>query len=449
MEDKTTTYYTLRFEQTDATHRRGETVVVSSGQLRIGQQQDCKVLFANNSDFEDEQYAVVRPTQIPGEWQLIPTSEFVATYVNGTPVKLVHYLADGDRITFDGERQELLFSTHTDAKFDASQPIQVVAPALSRKLLAALVAVPLVLFAALAVFIIRDKASASATDRMLLSLRPSILQISVDTVRLVEVTSEGERVIDEYSYLSQEGHVVSGTAFLTTDSCIVTARHCIEPWLNDPAAEEAETPEELSSTPTRWAMEAETYNQMTESDTTLRVVAVCNFHRGPDASEHFGRSCLSSEFHTDRSRDYIMEKGNFERLYFWRSIKETYSNKEMMLGDLAWVRTDSLGSIPLASTADIKTALPSRQTLFFMGYPDHKTMHGLSVEDGKLEMDFVPGTMIAHNGNLIHGYSGAPTLVIMDSKVYAVGVVSRLDANGGGRTYSVPVSEMNRKEEGR
>lgn len=447
MENKDTTYYSLRYGMTDSLHKKGETVVIPSGEVRIGQQEDCKIQLANDTEFEDELYAIIRPSRNAGEWQLIPASEHVRTFVNGNAVLLVHYLSDGDRISFEQEEQEFLFNVHHDGKVAASQGIQYIAAPISRKLIALLIAVPLILFSALYYIINTNNKKEERKIEILNTLRASVLQISVDTVRYVMVTKDGEQVLQTYSYLADEGYVINGTAFLTNDNRIVTARHCIEPWLNDADIQSAMLPSDLKSTPTRWAMIAETKNQCRlNSDTIYKVVAYCNFYRGNNGTEPFGRTYRSSEFHYDTSRDAIVEKGDFEHEYYWRSITETYSNKEMIFDDVAWAKTDSTGKIAVATQKEITELLTSKCDLNFIGYPDHKTMRGLNIGEGKLELDYAQGSMIAHSGNLIHGYSGAPVLVLKDDKAYAVGVVSRLDANGGGRSYSVPINEL--KKEG-
>lgn len=442
MQNNEITYYTLRYERTDSLHKRGDSLVVPTGELRIGQQDTCGVKFPNNTDYEDEQYAIIRPTRNEGEWPLVPTSEFVKTFVNGMPIALVHYLNDDDRITFDCEDQELLFRVHRDSKFDPAKGIQVVAAPVSRKLIVFLILLPLVLFAWL--WVNNEQAKNVEKERiaMLATLHSSVLQICVDSVLYVEVTSNGEKVIREYSYQSAEGHVVNGTAFLTSDSRIVTARHCVQPWLNDAAIYEADSPEDLQSLPTRWAMEAETWNQTQESDTIYKVVAICNLYRGQNGTEVFGRAYKSTEFEVDSTRDIIVEKGDFWHQYFWRSVKETPSNKDVMLGDVAWAKCDSIGGITLASDDQLTESLTAMQQLYFMGYPDYQTTQGFNTTEGKMQKDYVEGGMIVHGGDLIHGYSGAPAIVTDGKRALAVGVVSRIDANGGGVAYSVPVSQL-------
>lgn len=447
MENNVDVCFSLKYGKSDSTHKKGELVVVRSGELRIGQQEDCEVRFTNRTDFEDEQYAVIRPTHNEGEWQIIPVSEYVDVYVNGVPVILLHHLNDGDRISFDCEDQELVFKI---CRFDASDTAKgvVVVPAPHfAKSFALLTALTLVLLSLLGGYVFKVGSAERNTNRMLNALRESVLQVSVDSVIFVERTSDGEKVLRTFSYLEEEGAVINGTAFLTSDSRIVTARHCIEPWLNDLNVADAGMPEDLACRPSRWAMEAETYNQTHESDTSYAVVAICNFSGGRNGSGESVRSHRSSDFFVDRTRDLIVEKGDFKNVFYWRSIEESGLSKEMMLGDVAWARTDIAGQLALAGEDTVDELLTGRQHFYFIGYPDHKTMRGLNVTEGHMQMEFEKGGMIAHDGNLIHGYSGAPAIVLKGQKAYVVGIVTRIDANGGGRSYSVPVNELIKEEE--
>lgn len=446
MENNENVCFSLKYGKSDSVHKKGELVVVRSGELRIGQQEDCEVRFANNTDYEDEQYAVIRPARNEGEWLIVPVSEYVEVYVNGLPVSLLQYLNDGDRITFDDEEQELLFRVCRYDKSDAGKGVVVVPAPRFTKPFAILAVLTFVLFILSGGYMLKLGTFERKNNEMLKALRESVLQVCVDSVIFVERTSAGEKVLRTFSYLEEEGCVINGTAFLTSDSRIVTARHCIEPWLSDPNVAEADVPEELTCRPSRWAMEAETYDQTHESDTSYAVIAICDFYGDRNGSREPVLSYRSSEFFVDRTRDLIVEKGDFKKVYYWRSIEESGLSKEMMLGDVAWARTDSTGLLILAGEDDIDELLSERQQFYFMGYPDHKTMRGLNVTDGHMQMEFEKGGMIAHDGNLIHGYSGAPAIVLKGNKAYAVGVVTRIDANGGGRSYSVPVRELKKEE---
>lgn len=434
-------YYTLRYQRTDALHKKGECVASLADELRIGQSAYCDVCLENSSPYEDESLALIKSGCIESEWLLIPMSETIKTFVNGVEVSLVHYLKDGDRITFEDETQELLFRVNKDGKFTTDGAIVRMPAQPSRWLLSLLIVLPFVLFLLLGVYVYtlnnEDKDIQSRLD----SVKESVLRLSVDSVILMRITSAGEEEINRYSYIKEDGHAITGTAFITDDHRLITARHCIEPWLTDESVYKLNTLSDLKSLPTRWALEAETYNQLHDNDTTYRVVAVCNFFRGTFGTEQCGKSVRSTEFRYDNSRDNIIEIGDFNTVYYWRSVKETYSDKTMMFGDVAWMRTDSIGKITILPNQQLPSLLKEQQKLYFMGYPEYKTSSFETV-DGKVRLDYMPGSMIVHSGKLIHGYSGGPALILNERKVYAVGVISRIDTGGGERMYSVPVNEL-------
>ena len=438
---ETRIYYTLRYQRTDAFHKKGECVASLAGELYIGQSVYSDVRLENSSLYEDESLALIKAGHIAGEWMLMPMSETIKTFVNGVEVSLVHYLKDGDLISFENETQELLFRVNNDGKFTTDGIIMQMTAQPSRWLLSLLVVILFVLFLLLGIYVYTLNNKENEIQSRLDSVKESVLRISVDSVILMRITPDGEEEINRYSYIKEEGHAITGTAFITDDLRLITARHCIEPWLADDSVYKLNTLSDLKSLPTRWALEAETYNQLHDNDTTYRVVAVCNFYRGTFGTEQYGKAVRSTVFRYDNSRDNIVEIGDFNTVYYWRSVKETYSNKDMMLGDIAWMRTDSVGKITLLPGQQLPSLIKEQQRLYFMGYPEYKTSSFETV-DGKVRLGYMSGSMIVHSGKLIRGYSGGPALMFNDGKVYAVGVISRIDGSGGERMYSVPVNEL-------
>ena len=437
MNDKNKAYYTIKFCHTDAFHGKGQQIAACKTEIAIGQQESCQIRMANDTNFEDEQFAVIKPGENEGEWVIISTSEFYATQVNGTEIFLQQTLRDGDKITFGDYEQTLLFRVRHDENFTDANGIKNIPAGISRNVLVAVILLPVLLFAALGYYIYQDKQEEKIYAATIDEAKNSVLQIAVDSVYYVMNTPESSEIIDSYSYITEAGYSITGTAFLTNDGRIVTARHCIEPWLNDPELTE-KLPEEITATPTRWAILAETHNLTTESDTTYATVAVCEFF--DHSNKPFGTKILSSAFIYDDSRDNIIETGDFETAWYVRSIKDTPASKDMMLGDVAWVATDSIGSIALADSTYF-SHLNMGTKLTFIGYPQYKTT-GLETEDGVIKLNFTPGDMITHNGSLIHGYSGGPVIIVNGSKATAIGVLSRIDPTGGERSYSVPVTEL-------
>lgn len=457
--DENKAYYTLRYERNDGLHKAGERLTQSADVVRIGQEEDCEVRFGNDTDLADETFAVIRPCKKIGGWQLVACSPHMKPCVNGTEVSLVHYLEDGDHLTFEDRdrgrgkalRQELLFHVHRDGKYEVGSGTKKEAAPFPRKLAVALVAVFVLTLCAFGGYLHEMSRADEQRQALLDSVKPSVVQLSVDTVYYVERTPAGSRVLATYSYVASEGHNISGTAFLTQDSLLVTARHCIEPWLNDASAMTANGPKDLKSTPARWAMEAETYNQTHRGDTTYAVVGVCGLWGGENATEYLA-SHLSSDFRCDRTRDNVIELGDFYHTYYWRSIQRGHNRIDMMLGDIATLKVPQAGRIALAGRADMERMLKRNSRLDFIGYPNHEEK-GLECHEGEVRLPFRQGDerLIAHSGQLAHGYSGGPVLVVERTsmlgggKVYAVGVVSVADKVGD-RSYSVPVTEIKREE---
>ena len=83
----------------------------------------------------------------------------------------------------------------------------------------------------------------------------SVVQIKTDSVFLLAYNkTTGDTLhIDSCEYM------VSGTAFITDDSLLVTARHCVEPWLNVDSIPADSS--KIESLPVKWALMAETRNQ--------------------------------------------------------------------------------------------------------------------------------------------------------------------------------------------
>ena len=437
------TYFTVRYAFVDPGHRRGEAVAASAATVRIGERPDCDVAVTNDTGYADELYAVIKPAADGRGWVIVPASETVTTELNGLPVQLARRLHDSDRISFSGQGVDarFVFNVHRDERFDGSERVLRLSARPSRSLVMAMVAVPVLICGLLALYFVHQAGVDRHNEQVLADTRSSVLQLSVDSVFYIMNTPGGSEVLRTYSYVAVEGHAVSGTAFLTADSLLVTARHCIEPWLNDADAASASSMDEIASIPARWAIEAETYNQLNPGDTTFTVAALCTFAGGATATAGWGRSVLSTAFAVDDSRDEIVETGDYDTELYRRSIVRRGARTDMMLGDAAFIRTDSAGSIVVAPQAELPELAADRSQVFFIGYPGYQE-RGLETSEGVMRRQFAPGQMLAHSGRLLHGYSGAPVLVIDGDRAVAVGIISVIDSSGGDRTYSVPINEL-------
>jgi len=421
-------YYTLKWKE--GTDRQVRTVSAADNLIRIGQREDCEVRLSNDGDYADELFAVIKPDKAGNGWLVIPVSPFVKTLVNGSEAGLCHYLKSGDYISFTDTDSEISFETRK-GEFDGT--LNSGSDRLSRRWVYALTGVVAVvaLFTVYAVFApqIREQLVASALN----ATDGSIYKINADSVFLVRTTAEDETIVRRTTVSTP------GTAFLTVDGDLITARHCIEPWLNYTDFGKMIGDDPSLPQPVSFALFAESYNWLHDNDTSYRVVSKCSLF---DPSGALVKEILSDDFSCDRSRDDILELGGFNNTLFWRSISAGFGRKDMMMGDIAVIRHfGTSGKIQLLPEDRMQSLLKAGRKLYFRGFPVRHQNSGMEKMEKDLLSDYVTGHMISHE-EAEHGYSGSPALVVDKGKVFAVGVLSTLDDGGTGCAYSVPITEI-------
>lgn len=444
-------YYTLRYERNDSLHKAGEQVMNADNTLRIGQTETCEVRLNNDSQYEDAVIAVIAKRTDNKGWKLIKASPFKEheVRINGTPVDTVHLLSDGDRIAFERQRQELLFNIREDELYTSSGIVTL------GKHNNRLVTVWLVLVSfALIGFLLYQLYSRPMSEGMIASAKQSVFQINVDTVKLMLYQGDSVKIL-ESAVIDNE----FGTAFLTTDSMLVTARHCIEPWLNVPDGITMDTLSGKMPPIFEMALKAVTNNIVAGNDSTRwQIVSECSL-KDPETKSTL-LHIKSTDFIINDTRDHIMTFGDFEHQYFWRSIKVRPQRTDMMLGDIAFLpdaakRLGRKGTIRLATKEEVLGLCrkPNR-SLIIIGRSHTNTGNEqmqsppahllLQITDDQCK-DGYPNTVIAHDGMIGHGFSGGPVMTRLGLLGWcAIGVVSVTDENDDHWYYSVPVSEIER-----
>lgn len=447
-------YYTLRYERTDALHKAGDQLANADNTLHIGQNDSCEVRLTNDSQYEDAVIAVIKKRTDNKGWKLIKVSPYKEheVRVNGTPVTHVHFLNNGDRIAFEGQRQELVFSLHEDNQYRSNDIINI-----QRRGNHAVVAWLLVVSIALIGFILYQRYSHPMSEDMIAKAKQSVFQIQVNTVTLEKCQGDSTVVLESIDLYDE-----FGTAFLTTEGMLVTARHCIEPWLNLPEGTVLDTVTGNQPTIYQMALKAVTNNTIAESqgdDTRWKIISHCSIWK-PDECDTLLFATTSEAFIINDSRDHIMALGDFAHQYFWRSIKVKSQRSDMMLGDIAYLpdaasRFHRKGTISLASKEEVMSLChkPNR-SLVIMGRTAINTndrqiqspeAHLLLQLDDTHCKDGYPNTVIAHDGKIGPGFSGGPVMTRKGLNGWcAIGVVSVTDSNEDGWYYSVPVSEIER-----
>ena len=450
-------YYTLRFERNDGQHTSGEKVVNADNPLHIGQTETCEVRLINDSQYEDAVLAVIEKMPDEKGWKLIRLSPFKEheVRVNGTPVNYVNFLADGDRISFEGQRQELTFNIREDNQYTASNILSI-----RRSHNRTVVAWLAIISTALILFLLQQFYSRPMSESMIEKAKQSVFQITVDSIALRVRYDDSTAVIRTAP--RQDGY---GIAFLTTDGKLVTARHCIEPWLNIPNTIPMDTADSsYTPLPVKMALQAVTNNIIAKSqgdNTRWEMVSYCSVLK-PGTHDTVFR-VTSADFIINDSRDHIMEYGDYENQYFWRSIKVRPHRTDMMLGDIAYLPDTAnplphhKGSIRMATKEEIgELCKKPNRPLVIVGRMSNDaenqqlqspTAHlMLQLTDNDFKEGY-PNVVIAHDGNIGHGFSGGPVMTRTGFFDWCViGVVSVTDQNNEGWYYSVPISEIERMD---
>lgn len=397
----------------------------------IGQTQGCDVPLPNNSQYEDVVFAKISPNKECDGWHIVKVSTFYPIAVNGNELNRIHYLKDGDNIEIQGQH----------LRFDIREGEQS-APAITHihkagKAVWGIIGTICVILAFVG-YQLYDNQRERITDTMKAEIMASIFSTRVDSLQLIYRDS----VVDTYAYASSP----VGTAFMTTDSLFVTARHCIQPWLNMVLPHEYATIPKMTEWPIEKALFAETENQLSGED-EWRIVSFITL------TDEDGNSMIlsSNDFKMNLDADDIVELGSYDDPRYWRSISHRYSRRDMMLGDIAVAKSDKTGNIAVANKSELQRLLNHRGVkLTFVGHPESNVNGNLldfKSDELRLpleEMAESPGHifLLAHDGGLTPGFSGGPVIVRNGRGFKAVGIVSVVDERNGNRSYSVPTSEI-------
>ena len=430
-------YYSITIKNNYGNLHAGECFCNAIKPLTIGQLNSSNIVLPCADDLLPQKFCVIKAAD-SGAWILVKQTDFYSIEVNGNAVDCVCQLSDGDVISLNGV--EFLFNTHEDDNYTEAQGI---IRSTSRKDKKQILLWCCSLLAVLAVSIgyplLRENRNAftSSDDN---AIRASLCKIEVEEVILQMHTPEdndGEyRDVDSYMLDSKS----VGTCFLTTDSLIVTARHCVEPWLDFNNWEDntklTDLPQDVY-----WAVIAE-QSQLEQADTLYRVVSKCQIIANDSVCID---TFTSDQFSYNRSRDILTHMGA-ARLP-WRVIYPLYHKKDVELGDFAFVKTNHKGEMTLATKeyiSDIKDAEEADVRVY--GFP--KKIHGNRCEYQEaalvLRESDISKECIQLKVNGTTGYSGAPVIEKRYGRMLVVGVFSKIDDFDDSKNtfYAVPANEI-------
>lgn len=392
--------------------------------LIVGQCEDADLRLPSDPDREDEDYFVIRYLADTDGWCIVSLSDNIGIRCDGVELALASELRDGSVIEVEGEIVK--FSLHGDSSYKYTEGIEMMPRRIKRYFLAFGIAILLLSGAIFAFakiqFREKDVIDWKLPERMLSSVR----KIQADSL-FIQSRHNGEYVnIDSLALIS------SGTCFVLSDGTLVTARHCIQPWLQYDLKDTLD-------------MDAVTSRIMTVE--TSRALGVDTTMRAVVKLEVDGRVYYSSDFSFDTDRDIVFNAGTRNNVRMWRSLRPVFHHVDCELGDIAWLKDCGLeGNLEIASERHL-SCLNEESDIAIIGFPEG--------DDGMNVRVKIPGYIlnVSHNpdgsvNRCLHhmdkssrGVSGAPVIIRRNGRYFVVSVLSRKDRNGES-SWSVPISEM-------
>ena len=146
-----------------------------------------------------------------------------------------------------------------------------------------------------------------------------------------------------------------GTAFLTTDGKIITARHCVEYWIAEDIEEMPKTREVNDIR--KWAVLAETFTitRIGRTDSLQMLRVFFSLYKPDETGSRVFSFCSTDPcVHINRWRDGHLEFGDYANVYYWRTVQPNHYDMERELGDIVYIDVDTTGTIELADSAMIE-----------------------------------------------------------------------------------------------
>lgn len=450
-------YYSIRFMEGNAFHAKDDVLNTSEDVLNIGEYPDCPIRYEASDGYEPEYYATILRNEDCEGWRIVKRSPFIDVEIAGNGgFGYVHQLKDGDVIGFGDGRMSLQFNLHQEGDY-SDAGIKIVHQS-NHRLLYAVAAFVCVVAAGVG-YLLYDRWNQTDLHQDVKAYSSSVFLITADSVQLVKVYDGIEEQVGDTKDLVYTGEREVGTAFLTTDGKLVTARHCIEFWLNRKIDRITNVAGLDDDDIIKWAIETSTYMYSHEgqSDTVMALKTYCSVYN-PDSldSPLFVFHSLEPRVHINRVHDITSTVPDYRDNYYWHSIipNRRSGNRKAELGDIAYIDVDKKGSIELADSTQI-TAISEGTAIVFLGFPqngigDRRLMY----EDGNITREVTEGVINQNlyvKGEINPGFSGGPVMASIDNKIVAIGVTSRVDSiSNGVYKWVVPVSEideMRKREE--
>lgn len=440
-------YYSLRFLGSNAFHVKGDVLKTTNKVLNIGETSDCEIRYETDQ-YEPERYGTIVENEDGKSWRLLQRSEHVSAMIAGSGrFGFIHQLKDGDVISFDGQDLELEFHTHFDSNYGKNGLVieQHTNKHLIRGIIAAIAALSIVVLG-LAYYLRPEEKVPTIRYDQLQEYLSSVYIIRVDSVQWIEVSKGDTSLVRPTKRMDSGG--AAGTAFLTKDMKLITARHCIEYWIGDDIDLTTKVKNLPDDDIVKWAILSEKFMQERENEEVsqqLRVFYSVYEEQMPD-EPIFSFSSTDSNVHINRYHDGILQLADFSDDYYWRTVRPYFSDLEMELGDIVYMDVNIVGKIETADSASI-AQLNQSSEVAVLGYPNNTSGKKISFESGSIKEDRT-GTSDRNHPDLLFkatifpGYSGGPVFIKANGKIVVAGVVSKIDSDNGVLKKAVPITEI-------
>lgn len=443
-------YYRLTYISSPDRTKIGDNVLNGAHPLNIGQTGACDVQLPESMFYEPYVYATLLPLDSAGsnEWYLVRRSDCHDIRINNKETGIAQKLKSGDTLSFavDGTPTVMKFEVLDDVGYDTRSGLVYLKHKTNRSFFVAALAIAVLAFGA-AAYAIYSSRSKDLRHEDLSAFTESVYHITTDSVYLLcDTLIDGERTLTVADAIELE-MAAEGTAFLTADSMFVTARHCIEPWINDEKWDGVD--KKAMSPELRLATRAETENRRAGYEKYI-LSAHCVISKGFERHDF-----RSTDFHMNKTRDMVMRLGTADEPIYWRTIIPIARRRDMELGDFAYIKAKgvekqaSAPPIEMAEWDDImEYAQSADHDIAVIGYPlNDNGVEDASRVDGNL-MQFGDELMkregcLRISVGINPGNSGGPVFAKIGDDIKVIGIVSKADGLASqGMFWAVPITEV-------